>query len=160
MKLQLWVLFAFGCCSYLLLLWYTLFTLPSVLWWCWLGGWKSIWPVKTWVMRCWCGYLSGARCTWLAYSWDYATVTPLSLLQQNPEWFILVRAYQDCPRNKAFKGLYVCVCTLSQTAFFMTTALNLIYFNMHIVFCLCFITIALFDSFKYFQNLLLFFVFS
>jgi len=22
---------------------------------------------KHWVMRCWCGYLSGARCKWFAY---------------------------------------------------------------------------------------------
>ena len=30
--------------------------LPSVLWHCWLGIRKSIWPIKNWVMRCWCGY--------------------------------------------------------------------------------------------------------
>jgi len=34
------------------------FTLPSVLWHRWLGIRKSIQPVKNWVMRCWCGYLS------------------------------------------------------------------------------------------------------
>ena len=32
-------------------------TMPSVLWLCWLGVRKSIWPVKIWVMRCWHGYL-------------------------------------------------------------------------------------------------------
>jgi len=31
---------------------------PSVLSHCW----KSMLPVKNWVMRCWCGYLSGAKC--------------------------------------------------------------------------------------------------
>ena len=36
--------------------------LPSVLWRCWLGGRKGIRPVKNWVVRCWHGYLSGARC--------------------------------------------------------------------------------------------------
>ena len=36
--------------------------LPSVLWRCWLGGRKGIRPVKNWVVRCWRGYLSGARC--------------------------------------------------------------------------------------------------
>ena len=35
--------------------------LPSVPWHCWLGVRKSIRLVKSWVMRCWCGYLSGAR---------------------------------------------------------------------------------------------------
>jgi len=36
--------------------------LPSVLWRCWLGGRKDIWCVKNWVVGCWHGYLSGARC--------------------------------------------------------------------------------------------------
>jgi len=40
--------------------------LPSVLWHCWLGIRKSIQPVKMSV-RCWCGYLSGARCRLFAY---------------------------------------------------------------------------------------------
>jgi len=35
---------------------------PSVLWRCWLGGREGIQSVKNWVMRCWHGYLSGARC--------------------------------------------------------------------------------------------------
>jgi len=39
----------------------------SVLWHCWLGIRKSIWLIKNWVMRCWCGYLSGVRCKWFAY---------------------------------------------------------------------------------------------
>ena len=38
------------------------FFLPWVLWRCWLGGKKGIWLVKNWVLGCWCGYLSGARC--------------------------------------------------------------------------------------------------
>ena len=41
--------------------------MPSVLWCCWLGGRKGIRPVKNWVVRCWHGYLSGARCCRLAY---------------------------------------------------------------------------------------------
>jgi len=36
--------------------------LPSVLWYCWLGGRKSIRTIKKWVMRCWHGYLSAAKC--------------------------------------------------------------------------------------------------
>ena len=53
---------------------------PSVLWHCWLGGRKSIWPIKTWVMRYWHGYLSGARCKWLAYGPTNTTATPSTLL--------------------------------------------------------------------------------
>ena len=47
---------------------------PSVLWRCWLGGRRGIRPVKNWAMRCWRGYLSGARCR-LAY----AQLMPLPL---------------------------------------------------------------------------------
>jgi len=39
--------------------------LPSVLWH--LDVRKSIRPVKNWVMGCWCGYVSGARCRLFAY---------------------------------------------------------------------------------------------
>ena len=46
----------------------------SVLWHCWLGGRKGIRPVKNWVVGCWRGYLSGARCR-LAYG----PVMPLPL---------------------------------------------------------------------------------
>ena len=28
--------------------------MPSVLWRCWLGGRKGIWPVKNWGVGCWC----------------------------------------------------------------------------------------------------------
>ena len=55
---------------------------PSMLWRCWLGIRKSIWPAKNWVMRCWCGYLSGARCRLFAYGPADATAskkTPSSL---------------------------------------------------------------------------------
>jgi len=38
--------------------------LPSMLWRCWLGCRKGIWPVKNWVVRYWCGYLSAAKCKW------------------------------------------------------------------------------------------------
>ena len=48
--------------------------LHSVLRCCWLGGRKGIWPVENWVVRCWHGYLSGARCR-LAYGAADATAT-------------------------------------------------------------------------------------
>jgi len=71
-------------------------------------GWQeSIQPVKTWVMRCWRGYLPGARCKWLVYSPADATATPSSLLQKNnPEWFVLRTSY---PGKKAVKQPCVCV---------------------------------------------------
>ena len=62
--------------------------LPSVLWRCWLGGRKSIRPVKNWAVGCWRGYLSGARCR-LAYGPADATATHCLLLQLNPDWFYL-----------------------------------------------------------------------
>jgi len=52
--------------------------MPSVLWRCWLGGRKGIRPVKNWVVGCWCGYLSGAKCG-LASGQADATATHLSL---------------------------------------------------------------------------------
>jgi len=54
--------------------------MPSVLWHCWLGGRKGIRPVKNWVVGCWCGYLSGARCR-LVYVPADATDTHYLLLQ-------------------------------------------------------------------------------
>jgi len=52
----------------------------GLLWRCWLGGRKGIRPVKNWVVGCWCGYLSGARCR-LAYGPADATATHCLLLQ-------------------------------------------------------------------------------
>jgi len=57
------------------------FTLPSLLWCCWLGsGKKGICPVKNWVVGCWHGYLSGARCR-LAYGPADAAANHCLLLQ-------------------------------------------------------------------------------
>jgi len=39
-------------------------------------------PHKNWVMRCWCGYLSGAKCKWFSYGQANATATTsLALLK-------------------------------------------------------------------------------
>ena len=54
--------------------------MPSVLWPCSLGSRKGIRPVKNWVVRCWHGYLTGARCR-LAYGPMDATATHCLLLQ-------------------------------------------------------------------------------
>jgi len=48
-------------------------SMPSVLWHCWFGIVKSIWPVKNWVMRCWHGYLSAVRYKWFAHGSADAT---------------------------------------------------------------------------------------
>jgi len=56
-------------------------TSPSVLWRCWLGGRKGIWPVKNWVVGCWHGW------------WDEVHIAnrchchSLSLAPVNPDWF-------------------------------------------------------------------------
>ena len=65
---------------HLLLLVHTVSIIPSVLWRCWLVGRKGIRPVKNWVVGCWRGYLSGARCR-LAYDPADATATHCLLLQ-------------------------------------------------------------------------------
>ena len=47
---------------------------------------------KNWVMRCWCGYLSGARCRLFAYGPADATTIPKPhhlLPHLNPDWFYL-----------------------------------------------------------------------
>ena len=59
---------------------YNTHVFKDLLWRCWLGGRKGIWPVKNWVVGCWHGYLSGVWCR-LAYGPADATVTHCLLLQ-------------------------------------------------------------------------------
>ena len=72
-----------------------------------LVGWQKEHPHhQNWVVRCCHGYMSGARCKWLAHGPANATATPSSLLQQNPEWFILmVLASRVILDKKAVKWL-------------------------------------------------------
>jgi len=80
----------------------------SVLWRCWLGIRKGIRPVKNWVVGCWCGYLSGARCR-LAYGPAHAT--HCLLLQENPDRFYLSGTGSLGVRVVPEKGLLsACVC--------------------------------------------------
>jgi len=58
-----------------------LYLLPSMLWHCWLGSSKGIRPIKNWVVGCWHGYLSWARCRFVYGSAD-ATATHYLLLQK------------------------------------------------------------------------------
>ena len=87
------------------------FNVPSMLWRCWLGGRKGIQPVKNWVVRCWHGYLSGARCR-LAYATETdATATYcLSCFSKIQIGFtFLVPAHPGSPRKRAIKRVCVTV---------------------------------------------------
>ena len=89
---------------------YLLTCLLSMLWHCWLGGRKGIRPVKNWVVGCWHGYLSGARCR-LAYGPADATATHRLFASVKsrlvlPFWYRLTWVVPD-------KGpLNGCVCVL------------------------------------------------
>ena len=97
--------------SLLTLLTYCNHVVPSVLWHCWLGGRKGIRPVKNWVVGCWHGYLSGARCR-VAHDPADATATHCLLLQQIQIGFtFLVPAHLGSPRKGPLNGC-VCVCVL------------------------------------------------
>ena len=67
---------------------------PPVLWHCWLGVRKSIWPVKS---EWWGGYLSETRCKWCAYGPADATATSSSLASLKSRfvlqfWWLLIQA--------------------------------------------------------------------
>ena len=81
--------------------------MPSVLWHCWLGCMKGIWPVKAWVVGCWHGYLSGVRRR-LAYSPADATVSCFSKIQIG--FTFLVPTHLGSPGQMAVKRVCVCVC--------------------------------------------------
>ena len=84
--------------------------IPSVLWRCCLGDRKGIQPVKNWVVGCWRGYLSGARCR-LAYGPADATATHCLLLSKIQIGFIfLVLAHLGSPGKRAIKWVCVFVC--------------------------------------------------
>ena len=84
-----------------------LYYLPSVLCNCWLGHQEEHPVCKNWVMRCWCGYLSGARL--FAYGPGDATSIPkphhlsCHLKIQTGFTFLLVPAYPGCPGKEAVK---------------------------------------------------------
>jgi len=80
----------------------------SALWHCWLGGRKSIRPIKCWVMRCWHGCLSGARWKWFAYGPADVTVTPSSLASLKSRLVDWLLAYPGCPGKEAIKHVPIC----------------------------------------------------
>ena len=82
----------------------------SVLWRCWQGGRKGIRPVKNWVVRCWCGYLSGTRCR-LAYSPADAMPLTVSCFSKIQFGFaFLVPAHLGIPGKRAVKRVCRRVC--------------------------------------------------
>ena len=90
---------------------------------------------KNWMMSCWHGYLSGARCKWSAYGPADATAIPSSLVSLNPEWFtFLVPAYPACPGKEAVKWL-LCCCVCSP-AVYMFSCFLLDYQAVLIVTCM------------------------
>ena len=60
-------------------------------------------------MRCWRGYLSGARCT-LAYSPADATSTHSCFSKIRIGFTFLVPAHPGCPGQRAVKRARVCAC--------------------------------------------------
>ena len=87
--------------------------IPSVFSRCWLGGRKSIWPVKNWVVRYWRGYLSGARCKWFAYGPADATATAWSLAPVKSRMVYLSGA--GLPRLSRKKGHWMDVVVVQVT---------------------------------------------
>jgi len=86
------------------------YTLPSVLWHCWLGARKGIQAVQNWVVRCWHRYLSRARCRF-AYGPTDATATHLSLASVKSR--LVLSFWYWCTRVIPDKGpLNRCCCLL------------------------------------------------
>ena len=84
------------------------FTIPSMLWRCWLGGSKGIWPVKN---CCWRGYLSGTRCR-LAYLLTPLPLTVSCFSKIQIGFTFLVPAHLSSPGKRAVKRVCVCVCVI------------------------------------------------
>ena len=84
--------------------------MPSVLWHCWLGGMKGIWPVKNWAVGCWHGI-----CLEQGADLHMAQLLPLPLTVSCFSkiqicFTFLVPAHLDSPGQRAIKRVCVCVC--------------------------------------------------
>jgi len=75
-----------------------------LLWRCWLGDRKGIWPVRHWVVGCWHGYLSGARCR-LAYDQLMPLPLTVSCFSKVQIGFIFL-----VPTTQVVPDKRVCVC--------------------------------------------------
>jgi len=71
------------------------------------------------VMRCWPGYLSGARCRWFAYDPADANVTPIisCFIKIYIGLTFLVPAYPGCPGKDAVKRVSDCLLSLRQSLY-------------------------------------------
>ena len=86
--------------------------MPSVLWRCWLGGRKGIRPVKNWVVRCWHGYLSGARCRLACTQLMPLPLTVSCFSKIQIGFTFLVPAHPGSPGHRAVERVCVCVCAV------------------------------------------------
>jgi len=80
--------------------------MPSVLWRCWLGGRKGIWPVKNWVVGCWCGcvWVKVQICIW--HSWCHCHSLSLAPVNPGTGSRVVPDAIQDGHK------MVVCVCVV------------------------------------------------
>ena len=91
-----------------------------VLWRCWLGGRKGIRPVKTWVVGCWRGYLSGARCRLAQLMPLPLTVSCFSKIQIG--FAFLVPAHPGSPGQRAVRRVCVwCEYIRQHVTFFVSS---------------------------------------
>jgi len=76
--------------------------MPSVLWRCWLGDRKGIWPVKNWVVGCWRGYLGWGADLHIAQQMPLPLTVSCSSKSRLalpswflPFWYLLTRVVLD-----------------------------------------------------------------
>ena len=86
--------------------------MPSVLWRCWVGDRKGIRPVNNWVVRCWHGYLSGARCRLACAQLMPLPLTVSCFSKIQIGFTFLVPAHPGSPGHRAVKRGCVCVCVV------------------------------------------------
>ena len=87
------------------------FEMPSVLWRCWLGGRKGIWPVKNWVVGCWRGCLGrGADLHMVQLMPLPLTISCFSKIQiVLPLWYWLIQPVIPDKIRRAVKTV-ACMC--------------------------------------------------
>jgi len=99
------------------------FSLPSVLWRCWLGSRKGIRPVKNWVVGCWHGYLPGARCR-LAYAQRIPLPLTVSCFSKIQTGFtFLVPTHLGSTGQRPLNGC-VCVSRCNMLIFYSVVCLS------------------------------------
>jgi len=83
----------------------------SMLWHCWFGVRKSIQPVKNWLTRCWCGYLSGVWCKWFVYG--LAPAHPIRAGKWVVKWlYVCVLSKKPLKNTNLSNFLIRCFCPI------------------------------------------------